>query len=96
MSYTTPHRKKFGSWLRKLRVKAGKTQWEVADAQGYDSAQFVSNWERGVSLPPLADLAFVAEMLKTTPREILKHMKECELASVETKYKEATASYLGR
>lgn len=93
MSYTTPHRKKFGSWLRKLREKAKLTQWDIASAQGYDSAQFISNWERGVSLPPIGDLHNVADMLKTSPKEILKRMKECDHASIESKYKEATASY---
>ncbi len=38
--------------LLSLRVAADKTQWEVAAACGFKTAQFVSNWERGISMPP--------------------------------------------
>lgn len=44
--------KKSGLLLREFRRKAGITQHELSDALGYESAQFVSNWERGISTPP--------------------------------------------
>ena len=34
------------------RKSVGLTQKQVADKLGYDSSQFVSNWERGTSYPP--------------------------------------------
>lgn len=41
-----------GKFLRDARVSAGLTQRDVSAKMGYTSAQFVSNWERGVCAPP--------------------------------------------
>ena len=38
--------------LRSARIKASLTQRHVADHLGYNTAQFVSNWERAISRPP--------------------------------------------
>lgn len=42
-----------GKHLKELREKSKMTQREVSDALGYSSAQFISNFERGIALPPL-------------------------------------------
>lgn len=42
-----------GNFLKEARESAGLTQQEVASKLSYSTAQFVSNWERGISLPPL-------------------------------------------
>ena len=39
--------------LKRMRTKAGFTQAYVAKLLGYTSPQFVSNWERGMSMPPI-------------------------------------------
>lgn len=44
--------KSLGSYLRDKREKKGMTQTEVATALQV-RPQFVSNWERGLSAPPL-------------------------------------------
>ena len=49
-----------GKFLKEKRTKAGLTQQEVALGLSYDTAQFVSNWERGISLPPLVALPKLA------------------------------------
>ncbi len=41
-----------GRFLRSARVSAGLTQLDVTNALGYTTAQFCSNWERGISIPP--------------------------------------------
>lgn len=41
-----------GMHLRDLREQRHMTQWQVAQRLSYTTAQFVSNWERGVSRPP--------------------------------------------
>jgi len=41
-----------GRWLKSWRVDAGLTQLDISQKLGYSSAQFVSDWERGVSAPP--------------------------------------------
>lgn len=57
-----------GSLIRQHRVSAGLTQAELAGQLGYRSAQFVSNWERGVSAPPMDVLAQVADLCRI-PKE---------------------------
>lgn len=48
--------------LKEMREKAGLTQMQVAEALGYSSAQFISNWEAGKARPPLKTLPRLAKM----------------------------------
>lgn len=64
-------RKELGQQLRRLRLSAGKTQWAVARKLGYQTAQFISNWERGVSVPPTSAIRPLAEVLGVKPRELV-------------------------
>jgi transcriptional regulator with XRE-family HTH domain len=43
-------------FLREKRLASGQSQGVVAKKLGYTSAQFVSNWERGLSSPPVHTL----------------------------------------
>lgn len=63
-----------GKFLKDKRSKAGLTQQQVADALSYDTAQFISNWERGVSLPPTNALPKLAGMFKVPAREFIDIM----------------------
>ncbi len=45
-----------GAYLQELRMKKRLTQREVSLRLGYSSAQFISNFERGISMPPLKKL----------------------------------------
>jgi transcriptional regulator with XRE-family HTH domain len=67
-------RKIVGKFLRDKRVKAGLTQWDVAHHLEYSTAQFISNWERGVSLPPLDSLPKLSQLLRVSGREIIDVM----------------------
>lgn len=63
-----------GKYLKKKREDAGLTQTEVGEALGYTSGhQYISNWERGLSSPPLAKLN---ELIK------LYHIDSDELITV--------------
>lgn len=62
--------KKLGRHLRKLRTQAGLSQVDVSTKLGYRSNQFVSNWERGLSYPPMRSL-FVLSNLYGIPAESL-------------------------
>jgi transcriptional regulator with XRE-family HTH domain len=46
----TPSR--IGTFLHDSRLKAGLSQKEVSDHCGYNTAQVISDWERGVRSPP--------------------------------------------
>jgi transcriptional regulator with XRE-family HTH domain len=71
-----------GDYLQKMRLEANLTQREVSQALGYSSAQFISNFERGIAVPPLKKLKIlvkmygmpvdtVMDMILTAEREIM-------------------------
>jgi transcriptional regulator with XRE-family HTH domain len=45
--------KTLASFLKERRIAAGLSQIDVSRKLGYTSAQFVSNWERGIAKPRL-------------------------------------------
>lgn len=53
-----------GEWFRSKREAAGLTQRQVADALGWKSSQYISNWERNVAYPPPHRLKDLADILK--------------------------------
>lgn len=57
-------------FLKRKRVSAGLSQRDVADKLGYETPQFISNWERGVSYPPVKELGKIAAMYKTSAQEL--------------------------
>jgi transcriptional regulator with XRE-family HTH domain len=52
----------FGQYLKSLRESKKLTQFGVASELGYETAQFISNWERGVSMPPIPVIKKIALM----------------------------------
>lgn len=56
-----------GLLLKKDREPAGLKQKDIADNVGYETAQFISNFERGLALPPAEVLCAMGEMYKLTP-----------------------------
>ena len=52
---------KIGEFLKNERAKSGLTQAEVASKLGYDTAQFLSNIERGKSAIPYE---FIRKVIK--------------------------------
>lgn len=61
--YVLPRRyTNLGGYLQKMRMKSGLTQREVSQTLGYSSAQFISNFERGIAVPPLKKLKVLMKM----------------------------------
>jgi transcriptional regulator with XRE-family HTH domain len=54
-------------FLRDKRIESGLSQMDVARKLGYTSAQFVSNWERGLSSPPIHTLRKLSELYNIPP-----------------------------
>ena len=69
---TNIRRRTVGVFLKEARESAGLTQRTVADALGYTSPQFVSNWERGEALPPMNVLLKLPKLLDLSPRRLLE------------------------
>lgn len=51
--------------LKSKRVAAGLSQRDVSNKLGYSTPQFISNWERGVSSPPVKELRTIAKLYRT-------------------------------
>lgn len=76
----------FGNFMKNLRKKANLSQNDVAVEMGYSSPQFISNWERGVSTPPLSSVKTISKLYKTSAVDIFKALKVLELQAVEKKF----------
>lgn len=61
--------KNIGKYLKSQREKAGFSQREVAEKLGYTTAQFVSNWERGLINPPVKTMATLINLYKIPKKE---------------------------
>lgn len=65
--------KKKANFFKEKREKAGLSQLEVAEALGYSSAQFVSNWERDLCQPPLEKLGKLSQLLNLSRSEVIEY-----------------------
>jgi transcriptional regulator with XRE-family HTH domain len=66
--------RRLASFLREYRVKSGLSQADVAAALKYSTPQFISNWERGVSSPPLDKLSQLIEIYRISRDELIDIM----------------------
>jgi transcriptional regulator with XRE-family HTH domain len=75
--------KKLGAFLKESRLSARVSQMDVAKLLGYSTPQFISNWERGLSAPPMSCLKKIAKLyhikdetlFKLTLQEVEKEMR---------------------
>lgn len=58
-------------FFKEGRVRAGLTQREVADQLGYSTPQYVSNWERGMCLPPMNALSKLVKLYGLDREEVV-------------------------
>lgn len=60
----TRHYTALGEYLAKKRKLAGYTQKEISRELDYSSAQFISNFERGIAAPPTSRMKQLMTCLK--------------------------------
>lgn len=70
--------------IKEARTEKGLSQQKLAKTLGYSSGQFVSNWERGLSYPPVDRLAKMALIFNFNEEEILKQYLE-EIIAIKKK-----------
>lgn len=63
-----------GEFLKKRREKAKLSQGQLAKALGYKTAQFVSNMERGISLPPKEAVDKLCKLLNIQKKDLVKRI----------------------
>ena len=74
---------KLSEYLYEVRTHAQLTQNDVAQALGYSTPQFISNWERGLSHPPLDSLKKLAALYKISSDELFKIFLQTSIEHVE-------------
>lgn len=81
--------------LKQKRVAAGLSQRDVANKLGYGTPQFISNWERSISRPPIAAIKTVAALYKIEAQGLFEMILQEEVAEVtnalKLKYKSSKA-----
>lgn len=85
-------KKSLAEILHGYRVGANLTQAQVADHLGYSTPQFISNWERGVSAPPINMIKKLSALYRVDAEEMFKLIEEQTIKEVrrsfEKKYRE--------
>lgn len=76
-------KKGLAEFLKKNRILSGLTQGEVAQVLGYSTPQFVSNWERGLSHPPIFVLRRLAELYNVPADAMFKEILKATISQVE-------------
>jgi transcriptional regulator with XRE-family HTH domain len=73
--------------IRELRHAANMSQGDVAKKMGYSSPQFVSNWERGLSMPPPGSVRKLAKVLGSEDFEdkYIEHAATLHIEDLKTK-----------
>lgn len=61
---------RLAQFLRQSRENACLSQWTVSQKMGYSTPQFVSNWERGISQPPVPTLKELAIIYNVEASEL--------------------------
>jgi transcriptional regulator with XRE-family HTH domain len=86
-------RQLIGFKLRERRIEVGLTQWDLARELRYSTAQFVSNWERGLSLPPVTALPPLAHLLKIQPKQMIDIFHAYERAIMELNHRRLVEAF---
>jgi transcriptional regulator with XRE-family HTH domain len=75
--------KTLAQFLRQARERAHLSQRQVADELGYQSPQFISNWERGLSSPPVKTLKHLGELYSISAGDLYEVLVQDTLRRVE-------------
>lgn len=75
----------FGIFLKEKRIAAGLSQMAVAVELGYTTSQFISNWERGLSKPPIKMFKKIAKLYKIEAVAILNELTKRDQQWVKEK-----------
>lgn len=71
-------------FLKDKRLEAGLSQGAVAKKLGYTSPQFISNWERGLSRPPIKTLRKLALIYNISPNDMFDVILNTTIGEVTT------------
>ena len=78
---------KLASFLKEKRSQSGLSQKDVATKLGYSTSQFISNWERGISQPPIHTLRTLAQMYNVGAEQMFEVLLENTMIQVQEELK---------
>lgn len=82
---------KLKDFLKQKRKEKGFSQARLAKLLGYSSGQFVSNWERGESMPPVDRLAKMVFLFQVPKDQLLNlylsELRESKVNDFEKAYR---------
>ena len=64
------------TFMKNAREAAGLSQQEVGRKLGFGSSQFISNWERGISGPPIKALIRLKSIYKLDVNKLVEILVE--------------------
>lgn len=73
------------NYFKILREEAGLSQSTVAKKLGYSTPQFISNWERHLSLPPINAIKKMSKMYKEPAERIFSAILYTEIYNLRKK-----------
>jgi transcriptional regulator with XRE-family HTH domain len=73
----------FANYLKQKRIDAQLSQSEVATRLGYTTSQFVSNWERAISQPPIQSLFLISNLYRVSVDEMFEVFLKSSLKKQE-------------
>ena len=77
----------FASIVKKAREEAGLSQHQVALKFKYSTSQFISNWERGISYPPVSQLKALANLYSLEADYLFEVLLEDKLYDLQSSLK---------
>lgn len=81
-----------GQYLKQKRNSVGLSQREVSDKFGYSTPQFISNWERDVSHPPIVSLKKLGLIYKISSEDLFEVLLKTTIEEVTTDLRRKFAS----
>lgn len=81
-----------GGLVREYRQKAGMTQLELSQKLGYESMQFVSLFERGLSKIPLKVIGKLVIILGIPEKKVTKTLLDSLITDINEQIKEGKRS----
>lgn len=79
-----------GTFLKNKRIENNLTQKDIAVKFELSSTQFISNWERGISLPPANYLPTLCQLLNIEPKILIRMILEKTESELTAHFRPAT------
>ena len=78
---------KLANALKKARMDSKVTQKQLAKSLGWGPAQYVSNFERVISAPPLKDIPKICSIINLDTKIVYRLLCDVQVERIQKKFK---------